>query len=66
MRRQVVEYIIYFFVYMFYAIYSLKKEHEWKTENPDEPYPKSYRTVEGCLFVPLVGFSVYFLYFEYK
>jgi len=62
---QLLEYSIYFAVYMFYAIFSLKKEHEWKTEYPTEPYPSGYRAVEGCSFVPLFLGSIYFLSFEF-
>ena len=61
---QIPEYILYFIFYMAYAIFSLRREHRWKTENPDEPYPTRDRTVEGCLFVPLFLFSIYFLIFE--
>lgn len=61
---QLLPYCIYFFSYMTYAIFSLVKEHEWKTEYPTEPYPKVNRAVEGCLFVPLLLGSIYFLSFE--
>ena len=64
-KRQLLPYMGFFSVYMFYAIYSLAREIKWQTEYPNEPYPTHDKVIEMCCYVPLASFGVYFLRFEY-